>query len=274
MGRIHEMSMRTPTSLPSAKAKLIRELIRRKKARDEERAFVLEGEKTLAELFEDASSVLAVVAAETRLKKKDALLQLALTQRGAPVYICRDSIFQTLSDTQAPSGLLAIVRQPTWDQDAILKRPHLFGLYGEGLQDPANVGAIIRTALGFNVDALWLSTDSADVFNPKVVRATAGGVLKLPVFTVSDIEWFAAHHCDILAAEPEGRDSRPIHTVMSLPSRAVLAVGSEGRGLARATLDQAAIRFHIPVSQAIESLNVAASVAIAAFYFGRLRDGK
>jgi TrmH family RNA methyltransferase len=293
MGFPHERM--TTLSLPAAKAKLIRELIRRKTARDEERAFVLEGEKTLAELFGDASRsrpttqarprthgisqshssphslVLAVVAAETRLKKTDALLQLVLAQRNAPVYTCRDSVFQTLSDTKTPSGLLAIVRQPDWDEEAILKRPSLLGLYGEGLQDPANVGAIIRTALGFHLDALWLSRDSADVFNPKVVRATAGGLLKLPVFTIGDIERFSAHRCEILAAEPEGRESRPVHEITSLPPRTILAFGSEGHGLARATLAKAAIRYHIPVSPAIESLNVAASVAISAFCFGRLR---
>jgi TrmH family RNA methyltransferase len=188
------------------------------------------------------------------------------------VYRCRESIFERISDVQTTQGILAVVQKPEWDAERVFARSSLLGLFGEGLQDPANVGAILRTAAAFGLDGLWLSADSADVYGPKVVRATAGTVLSLPVFTVKDgPALFAARQCAIIASETPGADSVPLRRLSTLPPRAVLAVGNESRGLSPAVLDQAAIRFHIPVSPLVESLNVAASAAIASYHLSELR---
>jgi TrmH family RNA methyltransferase len=257
--------------LTAAKAQLVRSLVRQKKERDREQAFVLEGEKPILELLtSDATALLALVIGESRLARADASVKQILRHGSIPIHTCRDSTFDSLSDVTSPSGMLAVVRQPTWDRQALLGRQSLLGLYGETLQDPANVGTIVRTALGFGLDALWLSADSADVFNPKVVRATAGGILKLPVLYIKNVAELVGQGCALLASVPAGKTSRPITDLTNLPERAVLAFGNESRGLSEATLRQASVRFHIPVSQAIESLNVAASAAIAAFYFSRL----
>lgn len=256
--------------LPSLKAKLIRDLLRHKRTRDQERAFVIEGEKPVLELLVARPAMLrAVVVAESRLRKPGPLRQ-ALSGGRAPAYVCRDSLFEQFSEVASPAGLLAVVDQPAWDQPAILQRPQVLGLYGECLQDPANVGAILRTALGFGLDALWLTPDSADIFNPKVVRATAGSVLALPVFTIADVGHLIEQGWTVLAAEPPGPSSRAIRDIASIPARSVLAFGNESRGLSDATVKRAALRFHIPVSPAIQSLNVAAAAAVAAFYFSRL----
>jgi RNA methyltransferase, TrmH family len=261
--------------LTVAKAQFIRSLVKQKKERDRERAFVLEGEKPILELLEsDATALLALVVGESRLSQADAGLRQALRRQSVPLHTCRDSVFDSLSDVTSPSGILAVVRQPAWDRQAILGRSPLLGLYGETLQDPANVGTIVRTALGFGLDALWLSADSADVFNPKVVRATAGGILKLPVLYIKDVAELTGQGCALLASVPAGKASRPITDLTDLPERSVLAFGNESRGLSDATLRQASVRFHIPVSQAIESLNVAASAAIAAFYFRTISERK
>jgi len=261
----------SPKPLSTAKAQLIRSLLKQKKERDREKAFVLEGEKPILELLEsDATALLALVVGESRLSQADAGLRQVLRHQSVPIHTCRDSVFDSLSDVTSPSGILAVVRQPTWDRQAILSRSSLLGLYGETLQDPANVGAIVRTALGFGLDALWLSADSADVFNPKVVRATAGGILKLPVLYIKDVAELVGQGCALLASVPAGKASRPITDLTSLPERSVLAFGNESRGLSDATLTRATIRFHIPVNQAIESLNVAVAAAIAVFYFNGL----
>lgn len=263
-------------NLPSTKAALIRDLLRQKKTRDTERAFVLEGAKPILELLRaNFPSLLAVVATPTYLEKSDPASQRALEQGSTPVYTCREMVFEKLSDVSTSPGILAVLKQPEWDQETIFKRPRLFGIYGEGLQDPANVGAIIRTAVAFGLDALWLSSDSVDVFSPKVVRTTTGALLKLPVFSIKDAGVFARHRCALLAAEPPGAHSRAIRDITSISSRTILAFGNESRGLSEATLKQATLRFHIPVSRAIDSLNVAASAAIAVFHFSGLpREGK
>ncbi len=232
---------------------------------------MIEGLKPILELLRTSPSVLrAVVLTPACLEKSGSDLHPALEHAAAQIYTCRDMVFDRLSDVRTSQGILAVVHQPDWNQEVILGRPRVLGIYGECLQNPANVGAIIRTAAAFGVDACWLSPDSADVFNPKVVRATAGAVLKLPVFPLTDLGILARHRCTILAAEPAGMGSVDLHTIRHLPPRMILALGNESRGLSQATLKQAANLVHIAVNPAVESLNVAASAAIALFYLSSL----
>jgi len=254
--------------LPATKADLVRGLLRDKRTRDAARAFVIEGVKPIRELLAAGKeSVRLLVVTETFLETCEPRFRRVLESARGSVYQCPARVFSKLADVVTPLGILAAVAQPRWDLSAILARPRLLGLYGECIQDPANVGAIIRTAGAFGLDAVWLTKDSADVFNPKVVRATAGMVLRVPTFTLQDTAVFEEHACSLLAAQIGHKASRAIHEITELPSRAILAFGNESRGLSQATLKQAAVRFNIPIAQGVESLNVAASAAIAAFYF-------
>ncbi len=257
--------------LPAAKAALIRELALHKRVRDDEQAFVMEGVKPILELLRVKSpAVLAVVVTSTYLDTGNHALQQALAQQGKLIFVCRESVFGKMSDLTTAQGILAVVKKPSWDQEIIFKRPQLLGVYGESLQDPTNVGTIIRTVAAFGLDALWLSAESADPFNPKIVRATAGTLLKLPTFSVPDASHFTACACSILAADPSGKRTRRLDDIETIPAKSVIALGNESRGLSQPTLEQAALRFHIPISKEVESLNVAASAAIAAYYFSRL----
>jgi TrmH family RNA methyltransferase len=176
-----------------------------------------------------------------------------------------------LSDVETPSGLLAIVHQPIWNQSAVLAQPRIFGLYGDRLQDPTNMGTIIRTAAALKVSGLWLAPHSVDVFNPKVVRGTAGTLLHLPIFTHISPDELRALDCTILAAD-SGTDGRavPIRSIQTIPARTIVAMGSESRGLSEATVAAAKIRFTICMKPGVESLNAAAAAAIALFHFSGL----
>jgi RNA methyltransferase, TrmH family len=258
--------------LESSKAALIRDLVRHKKARDAEQLFVVEGPKPIEELLASHPIYFrALVVTQASLTAADQSLVDRIKQSGCPVYVCQERVLRTLSDLTTPSGMLAVVRQPVWKQEAILQRPVLFGFYGECLQDPANVGPIIRTALAFGLDALWLSSDSADVFNPKVVRGTAGALLQLPIFYISDVALLSRLDCAILTAEMPSAATCLIQEIRTRPRRAIVAFGNEGRGLSSSTVTQASVRFHIPIRPAAGSLNVSAAAAIAAFTLSALR---
>lgn len=191
-----------------------------------------------------------------------------------PQYSCPDFQFSKLSDLDAPQGILALVRQPRWDEASVLRQPTVLGIFGEQLQDPANVGAIIRTAAALNVSALWLTQDSADVYHPKVVRSTSGALLALPIFLTRDVSGLIQQGCQIFTAEVGGDGTLPIDAIRQAPRKLVFAVGNESRGLSAQIRTQATTRFTIPLSRAVESLNVAATVAIATFYFSRLPKGE
>ena len=179
-------------------------------------------------------------------------------------------MFSALSDVDSPQGILAVVRKPRWNEDRVLGQPKLFGMYCEHLQDPTNVGAIVRTAAALNIDALWLTTESADIYNPKVVRASAGAVLSLPIFVTRTVGELTSRGIELFAAVAGGSEAVGMETLRSLPSRLLVAVGNESRGLSADTIKQAACLFTIPLSRHVESLNVAATAAIALYYLRRV----
>lgn len=182
------------------------------------------------------------------------------------MYQVSEQTFDRLSNVETGQGILAVVRKPVWREAAVFAQAELFGVFGEQLQDPANVGTIIRTASALRVGALWLTPDSADIFSPKVVRATAGSLMTLPIFHCLTPHIFADHECSIVAAEPSRNGTVPIQQVRQIPRRAILALGNESRGLAQSTIDQAAMRIHIPVNNEVESLNVATAAAILIYH--------
>lgn len=263
--------MRTFRDLTAAQGSLIGSLLRDKKARDAERALVLEGVKPIREALASRLPLLRMLVVTPEfLERGQGPVRVLLDAHARSVFVCRGRTLQKLADVATPAGILAVLEQPEWDLATILGRARLMILYGEDLQDPANVGAIIRTAAAFSFDAVALSRESADIFNPKVVRATAGQILHLPVLRFESPAPLLERGCELLAAEPEGPGSRPITALTSAPRRAVLAFGNESRGLSPATLRLATARFHIPTTPGVESLNVAASAAIAMFYFRHL----
>lgn len=257
--------------LAASKAALIRDLVRHKKTRNEEGLFIVEGPKPIEELLRShPTSFQALVVTENGLAMAHQAFANALQRSGCPVYVCQERVLATLSDLTTPSGMLAVVRQPVWDQEGLFQQSKLFGFYGERLQDPANVGPIIRTAVAFGLNALWLSSDSADVFNPKVVRASAGALLTLPIFYIHDVSLFAGFNCAIFTAEVPSPLSCPIQDIRTLPRRIVVAFGNESRGLSASTIQHAWLRFHIPIRPEAESLNVSAAAAIATFHLTAL----
>jgi len=249
----------------------IRELLQDTRLRNQTGAFVVEGAHAVHDLLtRHPEQILTIVSSHGYLAKSREAVGIACPASSTQQYSCPDHQFCKLSDLDSPPGILAVVKQPTWNEDEILRQPSVLGIYGEQLQDPANVGAIIRTAAALDMSALWLSHDSVDVFHPKVVRATSGVLLALPIFSVKDLSGLMRENCRIFAAEA-GRDGTiSIDKIQHVPQKCILAVGNESRGLSPQILGQAALRFTIPLSRNIDSLNVAATVAIVTFYFSRL----
>ena len=221
-------------------------------------------------LLHHPTSVTNLVLAVDYEQQENTQQRLLRESLNISTFRCPSRTFATLSNLDSPQGILAVVRQPRWNEDMLLRQPRVFGVYGEHLQDPANVGAIIRTAAALNVDALWLTPESADIYNPKVVRASAGALLSLPIFVAEDVAKLTRKGIALFAAEAGSGKAIGMETIRTIPKRLVLAVGNESRGLSAHTIKQADCRFTIPLSRHVDSLNVAATAAIALHYFQRL----
>jgi TrmH family RNA methyltransferase len=116
-----------------------------------------------------------------------------------------------------------------------------------------------------------MAPHSVDVFNPKVVRGTAGTLFQLPIFSHTSAEQLLQLGCTIMAANVEvGEGTVPIRSIQARPARTIVAIGSESRGLSEAVLKAATVRFTIPLKPGVESLNAATAAAIALFHFSGL----
>jgi len=262
------------TLLTRAQAGRIREFLTDKRARNAEGAFIIEGAKPVYDvlLHHPASVASLVLSSDFERHETDHQRRLRASLNISS-FRCSDRTFSGLSTLDTPQGILAVVRQPQWNEERLLAQPKLLGMFGEHLQDPANVGAIIRTAAALNIDGLWLTPESADIYNPKVVRASVGAVLSLPIFVTGDIVRLTGKGVVLYTAEAGGADTVDIESLRRLPHRLVVAVGNESRGLSAHTIKHAACRFTIPLSRHIDSLNVAATAAIALHYLRRVKAG-
>ncbi len=258
-------------ALTRSQITLIRRLLREKSVRSQERAFVVEGIKSCLDLIaRHACSIRSLVLSRRYLRAETDADRQVRSQLPACQFVCPDTTFEKLTDVERPQGMLAVVRQPRWDEAQIFNRTKVLGIYADRLQDPANVGAIIRTAAALNLSGVWLSAECADPFGPKVVRATAGSILNLPVFWGREVLTFSSYRCEIYSAVLPSAGIVSIRNIQQIPSRLVIALGNEGVGLAPDVVAASHVKFSIPLADGMESLNVAATAAISAFYFSGL----
>ena len=230
-----------------------------------EGSFVLESPKGINELIRTQPASIQFIV--TTQKGASTVMT---SEKQVPVYHCSETVMGRLTDTSTPQELLAVVRKPCRDSQQILGKPDLFSIYGETIQDPANVGVIVRLAAAFGVDAVWLSPASADPFNPKAIRASAGTWLGVPIFTDVALATLIGVGIQIYAADSGHAATTPLGSLTTRPSKLALAFGSEGRGLSQELRQAAVQRYTIRTEHAVESLNVASAAAIAIYHFRSL----
>lgn len=163
-------------------------------------------------------------------------------------------VFDSLSETRHSQGVLGLFERPQFDAAAILARRDTVAVALDGVQDPGNVGTIVRLAAAFDASGVLLLPGCADPFGPKAIRASVGAILNVPVASITARALIDAQ-VPLFAADASG-------TVADPPSsNAVLVFGNEGAGVSPELLAHAT-PIAIPMSPRVESLNVASSAAI------------
>lgn len=182
-----------------------------------------------------------------------------LSKKHVPVIMLERSLFAEIEQTPSTTGLLALTALPVTP----LAHTAGFCLLLEGVQDPGNVGSILRTAAAAGVQQVWLTNGCADVWSPKVLRAGMGAHFLVPLIErVSMQDVLPAFTGQIVVTTLEKAGSL---YAADLRGDLVLALGSEGGGVSEALWAQATQRLRIPMSHDVESLNVAAAAAICLF---------
>lgn len=236
--------------------------LRRRKARERSGACVVEGVRAVEELLRSPLVVEgALVSPVLESAPRGAALRAALAAHGVPITDVDEATFASAADTETPQGVLAVARVPDRVLDDLAPSPGATVrlLVLDALQDPGNVGTILRTAAALGFDGTVAMPGTVDLWNAKVVRSAMGAHFSHPAVAASweAFDTFcAAHGVVIWGAEAHGR---PLDA--AAPTRLALAVGNEGAGLgpeARARVDQLV---SIPVVH-VESLNVAVAAGI------------
>ena len=204
----------------------------------------------------------------------------ALGRCGAEICVVSDEVFQAISDTRTPQGILALAGQLHYRPEDLLGRTagqaaadgKSLLMILENLQDPGNLGTILRTAEGAGVTGILLSRGSADVYNPKVTRSTMGSIFRVPFFYTEDLtasmRRLRSEGIVIYAAHLKGdRD----YDQVSCSCACAFLIGNESRGLSDAAAAEADRLIRIPMCGNVESLNAGVASAILMYEAGRQR---
>lgn len=259
------------TSASNEHIKDIKKLIKSSKERHEKGIFVVEGIRMFKEIPVDR--LVDIYVSETGLEKygKD------ISAYSIEPNIVSDKVFNSLSDTNTPQGILALVKMQKYTLQDICenksgKTPFL--LIMERLQDPGNMGTIIRTSEGAGVTGIIISSDSVDIYNPKTIRSTMGSVFRMPIYVSSDLKNDITVVKDsditIYAAHLNGND----FYTNSYCQGVGFLIGNEGNGLSEEISSTADKLIRIPMCGKVESLNAATSAAIISYEVLRQRIKK
>ncbi len=237
--------------------------LQRRKAREKHQRFVAEGVRTVETLLQSSLDVVGVLAtAALAADDRGAILLAAAKRRGIPVHELSDKELESAADTDSPQGVLAVAEMPVRTMDTPPASARFLVL--DALQDPGNVGTVIRTAAALGVTATLALPGTVDLWNAKVVRSTMGALFLHPAMHAT---WEAvcayldAHAIPLWVADTDG-EALDGATSLQLPDRLALAVSNEGAGLSPHVADRAARRVAIRMAPDAESLNVAVATGI------------
>lgn len=180
--------------------------------------------------------------------------------------IVADEVFKKLSDTKTPQGILAVVRKPSYDFGDISVKGLFLVL--EGIQDPGNLGTMIRTGEAAGVKLIIMDRDTADIFSPKVVRATMGAIYRVPYLYTDDlprsIEELKKKGVTVYAADLKGKK---FYHEITYDEGSAFLIGNEGNGLSSEILGSSDIRLKIPMKGETESLNAAVAASLLMYRY-------
>ena len=252
--------------IESEQNKLLKKIkaLQLKKYRQAYGQFVLEGDRFLAEALQKQAAIEAVLVAEDHAAK--ALEQLS--DFAGPVYLVKRGLLEKALNTVNPQGAAAIVQKPDWSRLTLANMRTILVI--DGVQDPGNLGTIIRTALASGTDAVYCLKGTVDLYNDKVLRATMGAVFAQPVIMVEEHQpfleelrqaGFATVVADIRASV--------YYDQLAYPEKTALVVSNEANGPMLIREGDHCVK--IPLHAAAESLNVAVAAGILLYELEKRR---
>lgn len=252
------------TSTSNEQIKKLIQLKEKSKVRKTTGTFTVESKKMFVEI--PAEDLVSVYVSETFLKENGELVKDKKYQ------IVSDQVFKKISDTVTPQGIVAVVKQKSYSIDYIIEKRNKEKsciVVLDRLQDPGNMGTIVRTGEAAGISGIIMSKGSADIYNPKVIRSTMGSIFRVPFVIVDDliaaVDKLKDNGITTYAAHLKGE----LYNSGSLTKDCALLIGNEARGLSEKISAKADKLIKIPMHGKVESLNAAIATAILMYEAAR-----
>ena len=235
--------------------------LKEKKYREEYKEFIVEGIKMVQEAIEENAKIKTIIICDDCKVQSSISNELMYEIAKYNCVYVAEKIFSTMSDVINPQGIMAIIEKPENKETEIDFSKDIFLLL-DNIQDPGNMGTILRTADSLNMDQIIVSKGSSDIYNPKVVRSTMGAIYRIKVVEVENlartVKEFKKHRINVYATDL--KTDKSIYDVSY--KKAAIVIGNEANGVSEEVLQEASDRIKIPMIGKTESLNAAVATSV------------
>ena len=246
--------------------------LKEKKYRDIENCYVIEDIKLIEEAIAENAKIKEIVVCEECINSgeidKDTLYEIA---KYNVIYVT-EKVFNAITDVKTPQGILVVIEKNTSNKDIDYTQDIIIGLYG--VQDPGNMGTILRTVDSANLNQIIISKDSADCYNPKVVRSTMGAIFRVNIIEVDNLketlEAVKKNKFKVMITALDTNDS--IYSVDY--NKKVIVIGNEANGVSKEVQAIADEKVKIPMLGKTESLNASVAAGIMIYEYVRRKVDK
>ena len=253
----------TITSKDNEKIKHIKKL-KEKKYRDEYNEFIIEGIKMIEEALIEKVRIKSIIICEDCKNQGNIPNDLMYEIAKCNCIYVTEKIFRTITDVSNPQGIMAIIEKNNKEEDIDYKASNFLIL--DNIQDPGNMGTILRTADSLNVKQIIVSKGSADIYNLKVVRSTMGAIFRVRVIEVESIvkiiKEMKKRKINVYATDLSTNKS--IYDVNY--EKSAIIIGNEANGVSKEVLEEVSERIKIPMIGKTESLNAAVATSIILYH--------
>lgn len=239
--------------------------LKEKKYRNSQKKFIVEGFRFVSEALQSKFQVSVLMVSENQRSRYEKFKIEELLQRDTKVYYIKEGVFNTLCSTESPQGILAVVT----NKQAKLADAYGFYVLVDGVQDPGNLGTLVRTADAAGALGVILLKGTVDAFNEKTLRSTMGSIFHLPVVEFKDLDELQnliTSGFRLIVSSLEGEKNFYDENLLG---KIIIAVGNEGNGVSRTVHDLADSKVKIPMPGNAESLNVAIAGSIMMYEYVR-----
>lgn len=258
--------MQVITSKENETIKNIKKL-KDKKFRDEAGLYIIEGIKMIEEAIEEKASIKKILICEECLTTGDLEQKILYEIAKYDCIYVNTKVYNVLTDVVAPQGIMAVVAKPSKDTEIDYSEDIILAL--DGIQDPGNLGTILRTADSVKLKQIIVTKNTADSYNPKVVRPTMGAILRIKIIETEDLaktlKEAKKNKFKIVATSLDTNES--IYDISY--NKKVIVIGNEANGVSKEIQELADNRVKIPMLGKTESLNASVATGIMLYEYVR-----